>query len=314
MIQLAKKLKSILEKAGKLKPEDGEAMLAEAQKERRPLSELLVKKGVVTEGEILAHLSRAANLPAIDLGRLKVNKEVLDAVPMDVAKDYKIFPIDRIGTILTIAVANPFDVVKLDDIRIITGCQLRPVISTEEAIEKILGQAYRSDEETVGDILGSFEDADLELKETESEDEGMDLSAISDEASPVVKMVNKIIAEAVASGASDIHIEPFERDLAVRFRVDGLLYEIIKPPKRFQQSITSRIKIMGGLNIAEKRLPQDGRIRIKIAGKDIDIRRASSCVSSTRRPCSSTSSSSASRVISRPRSSTSSTRVTGSSS
>ncbi|MCC6670149.1 MAG: Flp pilus assembly complex ATPase component TadA [Planctomycetes bacterium] len=272
MIQLAKKLKSILEKAGKLKPEDGEAMLAEAQKERRPLSELLVKKGVVTEGEILAHLSRAANLPAIDLGRLKVNKEVLDAVPMDVAKDYKIFPIDRIGTILTIAVANPFDVVKLDDIRIITGCQLRPVISTEEAIEKILGQAYRSDEETVGDILGSFEDADLELKETESEDEGMDLSAISDEASPVVKMVNKIIAEAVASGASDIHIEPFEKRVVVRYRRDGDMVQVMELPKRMQNNVTSRIKIMSKLDIAEKQKPQDGKFQMKLGNKAIDFR------------------------------------------
>lgn len=225
MIQFAKKFRTILEKAGKVTTEQGEALMVEAHQQKRPITEVAVKNGVVQPGEMLALIGRAANIPPINLAKLKVNKDVLQTVPVDVAREYKVFPIDRIGNILTVAVANPFDVLKLDDIRIITGCQLRMVISTEEAIEQLIPVAYRADEESVGDILGSFDDSELELKEDLGDDEGMDLTAISDESSPVVKMVNKIIVDAVTQGASDIHFEPFEKKMIVRYRRDGCLVE-----------------------------------------------------------------------------------------
>ena len=148
-------------------------------------------------------IAQAANIPPIDLGKIKVESEVLDdRAGGPVAKQYQVFPVDRIGSILTIAVANPFDVLKLDDIRIITGCELRPVLTTAEALEKVIPISYRSDADTVGDLLESFEGADLELKEANEDDETMDLSEISDEEGPVVKMVNKIIADACASGSA----------------------------------------------------------------------------------------------------------------
>ncbi len=272
MIQFAKKIRAILEKAGKLDAETGEALHAEATRDKRPLTELVVKKGLVTEHEMLALIARAANVPPIDLGKLRINKEVLETVPIDVARDYWIFPIDRIGSILTIAIANPFDVLKLDDIKIITGCQLRTVVSTQEAIEKIIPLGYKSDEETVGDILENFSDESIELKESEAEDDGMDLTAISDEASPVVKMVNKIIMEGCTSGASDIHFEPFEKKMIVRYRKDGDMVEAMTLPKRMQNNVTSRIKIMAKLDIAEKQKPQDGKFQMKIGNKAIDFR------------------------------------------
>jgi len=272
MIQFAKKVRAILEKAGKLKPEQGEQLVAEAQQHKRPITEVAVKNGIVDAAELLALIGRAANIPPINLHRLKVNREVLQAIPIDVAKEYRVFPIDRIGNILTIAVANPFDVLKLDDIRIITGCQLRMVISTQEAIEQFIAVAYKADEETVGDILGSFDDSDLELKEDLGDDEGMDLSAISDESSPVVKMVNKIIVDAVTQGVSDIHFEPFEKKVVVRYRRDGCLVEAMTLPKRMQNNITSRIKIMAKLDIAEKQKPQDGKFQMKLGNKAIDFR------------------------------------------
>lgn len=272
MSQFAKKLKGILEKAGKLEAERGEALVARAQAESRPLTELVIKEGVVGEAELLGLISRAANLPPIDLENLKINSEVLDTVPMDVAKDYAIFPIDRIGNILTIAVANPFDVLKLDDIRIITGCQLRPVVSTQEAIEKIIPRGYKSDEESVADILESFDDADVELKDSSDGDDALDLSAISDEDGPVVKMVNKLIVDACTTGASDIHIEPFEKKVVVRYRKDGRLVEVMTLPKRMQNNITSRIKIMAKLDIAEKQRPQDGKFQMKLGNRAIDFR------------------------------------------
>lgn len=272
MIQFAKKVRTILEKAGKVEPEVGDELVAESHSEKRPLTELVVKKGLVSERELLCLIAQSANIPPIDLGKIKVEPEVLEAVPIDLAKQYQIFPIDRIGSILTLAVANPFDVLKLDDIRIITGCQLRPVLTTQEALEKIIPEAYKSDAETVGDILESFEGGDLELTEASDEDDTMDLSAISDEEGPVVKMVNKIIADAVSSGVSDIHVEPFEKKVVVRYRRDGRLVEALVLPKRMQNNVTSRCKIMAKLDIAEKQRPQDGKIQMKIGNRAIDFR------------------------------------------
>ena len=272
MSQFAKKLRGILEKAGKLDAATGDALFAESVSQKRPFTEVLVKKGIASEQELIAHIAKAANIPPIDLGKLQINREVLEAVPRDVAKDYVIFPIDRIGNIITVAIANPFDVLKLDDIRIITGCQLRPVVSTAEEIERILDKAYQSDKDTVGDILNSFDDADLELRETTHEDDGDDMSAINDEESPVVKLVNKMIVDACNQGASDIHVEPFEKKVIVRYRKDGCLAEAMVLPKRMQNNVTSRIKIMSKLDIAEKRKPQDGKCQMRIGNKVIDFR------------------------------------------
>jgi len=272
MTQFAKKLRGILEKAGKIDGAGAEAILAEATAQKRPFTEVLVKKGIATESELLALIARAANVPPIDLSKVNINKEVLDSVPEDVAREYGIFPVDKIGSLITIAVANPFDVLKLDDIRIITGCQLRTVVSTAEEIEKLRSKGYQRETESVDGILGSFDDADVELKEVDVEDESTDLSAISDEDSPIVKLVNKMILDACNTGASDIHIEPFEKKVIVRYRKDGCLYEAMTLPKRMQNNITSRIKIMSKLDIAEKRRPQDGKFQMKIGHKAIDFR------------------------------------------
>ncbi|MEO6593606.1 MAG: ATPase, T2SS/T4P/T4SS family [Planctomycetota bacterium] len=272
MSQFAKKLRGILEKAGKLDAATGDLLIAEAHTQKRPFTEVLVQKGVATEHELLALIARAANIPPIDLAKLSVNKEVLESVPEDVAREYCIFPVDRIGSIITVAVANPFDVLKLDDIRIITGCQLRLVVSTAEEIEKIRGKGYQRDTESVDGILGSFDDADVELRDTDVEEDSTDLSAISDEDSPVVKLVNKMILDACNAGASDVHIEPFEKKVIVRYRKDGSLYEAMTLPKRMQNNITSRVKIMSKLDIAEKRKPQDGKFQMKIGHKAIDFR------------------------------------------
>ncbi|MBL9079839.1 MAG: Flp pilus assembly complex ATPase component TadA [Planctomycetes bacterium] len=272
MSQFAKKLRAILEKAGKVDGPTADALLAEAQANKQSLTEVCVKKGVATEQELLAMIARAANVPPIDLAKLSINKEVLESVPEDVAREYCIFPVDRIGNLITVAVANPFDVLKLDDIRIITGCQLRIVVSTSEEIEKIRGKGYQRETESVDGILGSFDDADVELKETEVEDDNADLSAISDEDSPIVKLVNKIILDGCNTGASDIHIEPFEKKVIIRYRKDGCLFEAMQLPKRMQNNITSRIKIMSKLDIAEKRKPQDGKFQMKIGHKAVDFR------------------------------------------
>ncbi|MBK8096467.1 MAG: Flp pilus assembly complex ATPase component TadA [Planctomycetes bacterium] len=272
MTQFAKKLRGILEKAGKLDAATGETLLAQSVTEKRPFTEVLVKKGVASEHELIVLIAKAANIPPIDLGKVVVNKEVLEAVPADVARDYGIFPVDKIGSMITVAIANPFDILKLDDIRIITGCQLRPVVSTAEEIEKVLAKALQKDDTSVGDLLQSFDDGDVELKDGTVEEDNTDLAAISDEESPVVKLVNKMILDACNVGASDIHIEPFEKRVIVRYRKDGAMYQAMELPKRMQNNITSRIKIMSKLDIAEKRKPQDGKFQMKIGNKAIDFR------------------------------------------
>ena len=272
MSQFGKKLRGIHEKAGKLDAATGQALLVEAQAAKRPFTEVLVKKGVATEQELVALIAKAANIPPIDLSKLTLNKEVLESVPEDVARDYGVFPVDKIGSMLTIAVANPFDVLKLDDIRIVTGCQLRLVVSTEEEIERTRNKSYQQETESVDGILDSFDEGDVTLKEEDLEDEGTDLSAISDEDSPVVKLVNKMILDACNQGASDIHIEPFEKKVIVRYRKDGTMIEVMALPKRMQNNITSRIKIMSKLDIAEKRKPQDGKFQMKIGRKAVDFR------------------------------------------
>ncbi|MFN6192736.1 MAG: GspE/PulE family protein [Planctomycetota bacterium] len=272
MSQFAKKLRGILEKAGKLDAATGETLVAESISQKRPFTEVLVQRGVATERELLALIARAANVPPIDLAKVQVNKDVLESVPADVASEYGVFPIDKIGALLTIAVANPFDVLKLDDIRIITGCQLRLVVSTAEEIEKIRNKGYQKDSDTVDGILGTFDQGDVELKEGDVEEDTTDLTALSDEGSPIVKLVNKMILDGCNSGASDIHIEPFEKKVLVRFRKDGAMTEAMTLPKRMQNNITSRIKIMSKLDIAEKRKPQDGKFQMKIGNKAVDFR------------------------------------------
>lgn len=272
MSQFGKKLRAILQKANKLEDGVGDTLLAEAQSSKRPFTEVLVKKGVATEQELVALIAKAANIPPIDLSKLILNKDVLESVPEDVARDYGVFPVDKIGSIITIAVANPFDVLKLDDIRIVTGCQLRLVVSTEEEIERTRGKNYQQESESVDGILDSFDDADVSLKEDDLEEDGTDLSEISDKDSPVVKLVNKMILDACNQGVSDIHIEPFEKKVVVRYRKDGAMEEAMTLPKRMQNNITSRIKIMSKLDIAEKRKPQDGKFQMKIGRKAIDFR------------------------------------------
>ena len=271
MIQFAKKGRGILEKTGKVDSELGAALLKKSHEEKRPITEVVVNSGLVSEAELLSLIAKAANIPPIDLTKVRVDPEVLEAVPLSSATEFMVFPVDRIGSVLTVAVANPFDVLKLDDVRIITGCQIRPVLTTQETLERVLPAAYRSDADSVDDILDHF-DEDIDVASAVEEEETLDLSAIKDEEGPVVKMVNKIIHDACTSGASDIHIEPYERKVTVRFRRDGRLVEVLTLPKKMQNNLVSRCKIMAKLDIAEKFSPQDGKIQMRIGKRAIDFR------------------------------------------
>src|SRR5260370_8371424 len=216
----------------------------------------------------LIFFSRQYGVPAINLQYFEVDPSVVKLVPEETAKRYQILPLSRVGASLTIAMVDPTNVFAMDDIKFMTGFNIEPVVASEsaimEAIEKAYGAAVEEEGSNVDELLAAMgEDADVELQADQSE---MDLSELerSAEEAPIVKLVNIILTDAVKRGASDIHVEPYEKEYRVRFRIDGVLQHIMSPPLKLKDAIISRIKIMAKLDISEKRLPQDGRIMLKM--------------------------------------------------
>ena len=235
------------------------------------LGDILVKLGYVTESQVLYALSLQMGLPFLhDVEVDDVDTELCSALPIHFAKKHGILPIKRDGNGVFVATSNPLDIYPLDDVRILLNQEVNPVVMPPGAVIDAINRVYDRDSNAAQQIIEDFDEDSLDII-TSALEEPTDLLDASDEA-PVIRLVNSTLFQAVKQRASDIHIEPFERDLVVRYRVDGILYNVLTPPKRIQPSITSRVKIMAGLNIAEKRLPQDGRIRVTIAGRNIDIR------------------------------------------
>jgi general secretion pathway protein E len=199
-----------------------------------------------------------------------VDAALLATLPMQFARRNLVLPLHRDGDEIVVAIGDPRQLSPLDDLRVLYGRPTQAVVVPAEALTEAINRAYDLASGNAADLMGNLEEERLDLIATELE-EPRDLLEASDEA-PIIRLVNSLLFQAVKDRASDIHIEPFERVLTVRFRIDGILYDVISPPKRFQPVIISRVKVMAGLDIAEKRLPQDGRIRTKVAGKDIDVR------------------------------------------
>jgi general secretion pathway protein E len=247
-----------------------EALSIQAEKGGR-LGDILVKLGYVRESQVLYALSLQMGIPFLrEVTTADVDPELCSLLPIQFAKRHGILPIKRGEDGVLVGTSNPLDLYPLDDVRILLNQEVKPVIMPPATIIDSINQVYDRNANTAQQIIEDFGESSLNII-TSALEEPTDLLDASDEA-PVIRLVNSILFQAVKQRASDVHIEPFERDLVVRYRVDGILYNVLTPPKRIQPSITSRVKIMAGLNIAEKRLPQDGRIRVTIAGKDIDIR------------------------------------------
>jgi type IV pilus assembly protein PilB len=244
------------------------------------LGTCLMKLGFISEDEITGVLSRQYGVPSINLKFYEVDASVIKLIPQDTAVRYQIVPLSRVGSTLTIAMTDPTNVFAMDDIKFMTGFNVEPVVASEtaiaEAISKFYGSVQSGDElEKVMKDLSAEEAADLELASEEQETNLADLERAAEEA-PIIKLVNLILTDAVKRGASDIHIEPYEKEVRVRLRIDGILQSVMTPPLKLRDAITSRIKIMAKLDISEKRLPQDGRIMIKYRKdgkiKDLDFR------------------------------------------
>jgi type IV pilus assembly protein PilB len=243
------------------------------------LGTCMVKLGFVTDDEVTAVLSRQYGVPSINLKYYEVDPTVIKLIPRDTAERYQIVPLSRVGSTLTIAMTDPTNVFAMDDIKFMTGFNVEPVVASESAIAEAIGkfygeaQAVQELDKVMKDLAG--DEADLELAAEEQE---MDLASLakSAEEAPIIKLVNLILTDSVKRGASDIHIEPYEKEYRVRFRIDGILQMVMSPPLKLKDAITSRIKIMAKLDISEKRLPQDGRIMIKYVRdgkkKELDFR------------------------------------------
>jgi len=267
---MAVKLGEMLIKAGLLTPQKLQEALEYQKTNGGKLGFNLVKLGLVKEEEITRVLSQQYGVPAINLSKIEIDDAVVKLIPSEVAQKYLIMPVSRTGATLTIAMMDPTNVFAMDDIKFMTGYNVEPVVASEvaikEAIDRYYGSIHALELKKVMDEMAQ-EDQDqsqnLELLEEEQEVDLAKLEAATEEA-PVVRLVNLILTDSIKRGASDIHIEPYEKDFRVRFRIDGVLYEIMQPPMKLRDAITSRLKIMAKLDISEKRLPQDGRIKIKM--------------------------------------------------
>src|SRR6266851_1632618 len=232
------------------------------------LGSALVKLNFLTDEDVTNFLSRQYGVPAINLSYFEIDPAVVKLIPFETAKRYQILPLSRVGASLTIAMVDPTNVFAMDDIKFMTGFNIEPVVASESSIIEGIDKAYgTSKEEELEQVMQSMNDlgdgADIEVQGEEQELELKELEKAADEA-PIVKLVNLVLTDAVKRGASDIHMEPYEKEFRVRFRIDGILQLIMNPPLKLKDAITSRIKIMAKLDISEKRLPQDGRIMLKM--------------------------------------------------
>jgi len=244
------------------------------------LGTCLVKLGLVSDDDITAVLSRQYGVPSINLKFYEVDPAVIKLVPQETAIRYQIVPLSRVGSTLTIAMTDPTNVFAMDDIKFMTGFNVEPVVASETAISEAIHKFYGDIEsvEELDKVMKDLAGDDAALELTGEDAENMDLEELEKaaEEAPIIKLCNLILTDAVKRGASDIHIEPYEKEFRVRFRIDGVLQNIMAPPMKLRDAITSRVKIMSKLDISEKRLPQDGRIMIKYSKdgkkKELDFR------------------------------------------
>jgi type IV pilus assembly protein PilB len=244
------------------------------------LIKLVVDKGYVNDQDLVVSMGRVLHVPPINLSRLSVNGDLADLIPREVTQNFKVFPVSRIENRLFLAMADPLNVLAIDDVKRITKLEISPLIASEKAIQEKLIAAETGKAGTMEDII---QDAQRKAEEEEaaesletvkevSEEVNLDKLSASVEEAPVIKLANLILVQAIKDRASDIHVEPFERAVRLRYRIDGTLVDRTPPPANLVVPLLSRLKIMSSLDIAERRLPQDGRMRVKVSGRDYDLR------------------------------------------
>ncbi|HXI11964.1 MAG TPA: type IV-A pilus assembly ATPase PilB [Thermoanaerobaculia bacterium] len=274
------RLGELLSRAGLISQEQLKEALKIQKDTGSKLGETLIKLAFVTEEDITECLSQQFGVPSINLAHFEIDPGVIKLIPAEVARKYNILPVNKTGATITIAMADPTNVFAMDDIKFMTGYNVEPVVASELGIKAAIDTYYGTTsslelKKVMQDLQNTDAGTDLEVLEEDEEFDVATLAAESEEA-PVVKLVNLILSDSIKRGASDIHIEPYEKEFRVRFRIDGILYEIMNPPLKLRDAMTSRVKILAKLDISEKRLPQDGRIKLKMKlndkNKEIDFR------------------------------------------
>lgn len=265
---------------GLLTPQQVEELLELQKKEGTRLIKLALEKAYVSEADMTVSMGRVLNVPPINLGRIGIAPEIAELLPREVSHNHKVLPVSRLDNKLFLAMADPLNVLAIDDVKRITRLEVAPMIAAEKAILDKLNSLDSAKSGSIEDIIQDAKrrsDADAEVDNLEVaketiEEVNLDQLAASSEEAPVIKLANLILVQAIKDRASDIHIEPFEKAVRLRYRVDGVLMDATPPPKQMQLALASRFKIMSSLDIAERRLPQDGRMRVRVGGKDYDLR------------------------------------------
>jgi len=275
MIPFDKRVIRLVEERGMVDPQKLRDAVQTAEQKDRTVAAVLTDSKLVDEHVLLGAIAEHSRIAPIDLRLVQPEPTVLEQFPQDLVRQQGVFPVSRIGNVLTVAVTNPYDIVKLDDIRLLTGCELRIVLTLEDHLRAAVDKAFRSGQKEVENLLEDMDGGDVTLTESDDDDDSnvLDQNALAQaEDSPVVKFVNAMIYQAAKERASDIHIEAYERRVSVRFRGDGNLREVFSPPRKMHNAIASRLKIMAALDIAERRKPQDGKFQMRIDGRQIDFR------------------------------------------
>jgi len=271
-----RRLGDLLVADGLLSAEQLKKALAEQKGSPEKIGSVLIRLNFVNEDQLIGFLSRQYGVPSITLAQLDIDSDVLKLVPAPIARKYEVIPVRKMGNSLALAMADPTNVFALDDISFMTNLQVLPLVASQTAIKKAIDRNYESKTEAISTVLSDMQ-TDLSNLEVLAEgEEGskvdvFELKESADEA-PVVKLVNMVLVDAIQKGASDIHFESYEKIFRIRFRIDGVLHEMLAPPKRLESAILSRLKIMSSLDIAERRLPQDGRIKLRYNTREIDFR------------------------------------------
>ena len=275
---VSRRLGDLLVNEGLITQENLQRALVEQKGSNEKLGSILVRLGLIQEDQLIGFLSRQYGIPSITLSQLDIDPDVVKLVPAQIAKKYEVLPVKRTGNALTLAMADPTNVFALDDVAFMTNLQVLPVVASQGAIRQAIERLYEPQASAFSEVITALEGEtpDVELVEggedvAPSKVDIFELKDASEEA-PVVKLVNLILTDAIRRGASDIHLEPYEKVFRVRYRIDGVLQEMMAPPKRLEAALLSRVKIMSNLDIAERRLPQDGRIKIRYSSREIDLR------------------------------------------
>jgi type IV pilus assembly protein PilB len=269
---MAAKLGEVLIKANLITESQLEQALIQQKSEGGRIGSILIKLGCVNEEDVAQCLGQKYGIPYIDLDTQTIDAPVTRLIPPTIAQKHLVIPVSKTGTTLTMAMADPTNVFAVDDVKFMTGLNVRLMIATESSVRRAIERYYDSSE-TLQNVMASIEDAGMEVME-EHDDSNLNIGELKQavEEAPIIKLVNLILAEAIKRGASDIHAEPYEKAFRVRFRIDGILYEVMSPPMGMKNAIISRLKIMADLDISERRLPQDGRMKVKFKTREVDFR------------------------------------------